>query len=124
MEMHNCNCSGSCASCSGCAKELVLTQAELAMLKKLAQTPFLPVARRQDDLSPIYLEDDDRSIEEYGLLLACMEKKGLIELDFHQPLKGFDYTAYRSYPLHGSMALTARGQDVWENLELLGIQDE
>jgi len=121
--MSNCNCSGSCASCGGCAKALVLTQAELAMLQKLAQTPFLPVARRQDDMTPIYLEDSDYTAEEYSLILACMEKKGLIDLDYQQSLVGFDYSAYSAYPLHGSIALTARGQEVWESLEFQGIQD-
>ena len=121
--MSNCNCSGSCASCSGCAKALVLTQAELTMLQTLAQTPFLPVARCQDNMTPIYLEDSDHAPEEYSLILACMEKKGLIDLDYHQPLAGFDYSAYHAYPLHGSIALTARGQEVWESLEFQGIQD-
>lgn len=121
--MSNCDCSGSCASCGGCAKALVLTPAELAMLQKLAQTPFLPVARRADDMTPVYLEDNDYTPEEYSLILACMEKKGLIDLDYHQRLAGFDYSAYSTYPLHGSMALTARGQEVWETLEFQGIQD-
>lgn len=121
--MHNCNCSGNCASCGGCAKALVLTQAELAMLQKLAQTPFLPAARGQADMTPIYLEDSDYTTEEYSLILACMEKKGLIDLDYRQGLMGFDYSAYSAYPLHGSMALTTRGQEVWESLEFQGIQD-
>lgn len=121
--MHDCNCSGNCGSCSGCAKELVLTKAELAMLQKLAEIPFLPVARKTDDMTPVYLEDCDCSCEEYSLILACMEKKGLIDLDYRQSLKGFDYSAYHAYPVHGSMALTARGQQVWELLEFQGAQD-
>lgn len=121
--MHNCNCSGNCASCGGCAKHLVLTQAELTMLQKLAQIPFLPVARKTDDMTPIYLEDSDYPPEEYSLILACMEKKGLIDLSYHQHLSGFDYSAYQAYPLHGSMALTARGQEVLDTLELQGIEN-
>ena len=39
------------------------------------------------------------------------------------PLRGFDYAAYREYPLHGSMALTGRGQDVLEQIEILGIEE-
>ena len=121
--MSNCNCGGNCASCGGYAKELVLTPAEAAMLKKLAQTPFLPIARHADEEYPIYLEDSDYPLKEYSLILACMEKKGLIDLDYHQSLVGFDYSAYSDYPLHGSMALTARGQEVWETLELQGTQN-
>lgn len=49
--------------------------------------------------------------------------KGLIRLDYDMPLRGFDYAAYREYPLHGSMALTGRGQDVLEQIEILGIEE-
>ena len=54
-----------------------------------------------------------------GLALLCLEKKGLISLDYDQPLGGCDYGAY---PLRGSFALTARGQRVLELLEIQGIQ--
>ena len=37
-------CNGNCASCSGCARELVLTQKEMDFLTTLAQVAFLPVA--------------------------------------------------------------------------------
>lgn len=118
-----CNgCSGNCKSCSGCARELVLTPKEVQMLDKLGQVPFLPVARRLDSMMPIYLEEGD--MEENGLVLQCMEKKGLICLDYDKPLQGFDDAAYRSYPLIGSMALTARGQEVLELLQLQGAVEE
>ena len=55
------SCSG---SCGGCAKELTLTEGEVEMLRKLAQIPFLPIARKIDDATPIYLEDQDRTIAE------------------------------------------------------------
>ena len=51
------NCSGNCASCGGCARELVLTEPEMAFLNQLAQIPFLPVARKMGDLNPVYLEE-------------------------------------------------------------------
>lgn len=123
--MSNCNsCSGNCSGCSGCAKELILTPWEIAMLQKLAQTPFLPVARHTDDMTPIYLEDTDRTPEEYSLILAYLEKKGLLDIDYHQRLAHFDYSAYAVYPLHGSMALTARGQDVLDAMELQGFRKD
>ena len=118
------NCNGNCASCSGCARELVLTEKEIAFLQELGQIPFLPVARKMGDLTPVYLEEGLDKAEEYSLLLQCLEKKGLISLDFDKPLRGFDETAYVSYPIRGSMALTERGQKVLEMLDYQGIIQE
>lgn len=120
-----CSCSGDCASCGGCggcAKELVLSQAEVEMLQTLGQIPFLPVARKMGDLTPIYLEEQRYSASEYSLILQCLEKRGLISLDFDMALKGFDDSAYAAYPIRGSMALTARGQTVLDLIETQGIQ--
>ena len=117
-------CNGNCASCGGCARELVLTAWEVEMLRKLGQIPFLPVARKMGDLDPVYLEDDDHTVEEYSLILQTMEKKGLISLDFAEKIKGFDDAAYAAYPIRGSMALTARGQQVLELIEWQGIREE
>ena len=113
------HCGGNCASCSGCARELVLTQMEMDFLKELGQIPFLPVARKMGDLEPVYLESGEP--EEMRLLLQCLEKKGLISLDFDRPLKGFDESAYADYPIRGSMALTERGHKVLELMEYQGI---
>ena len=116
------NCSGNCSACSGCARELVLTQKEINFLNVLGQVAFLPVARTMGDLTPVYLEDGDR--EEMSLLLQCLEKKGLMSLDYDKPLKGFDGAAYAAYPIRGSMALTERGQKVLELIEYQGIGTE
>jgi len=113
------NCGGNCADCSGCARELTLTQKELDFLTQLAMYAFLPVARKMGDLVPVYLEEGEP--EEMSLLLQCLEKKGLISLDYDKPLKGFDEAAYAQYPLRGSMALTERGQKVLELLDYQGI---
>jgi len=115
-------CSGNCSACSGCARELVLTQKEIDFLNVLAQYAFLPVARSMGDLTPVYLEEGDQA--EMSLLLQCLEKKGLISLDYHKPLKLFDESAYAAYPIRGSMALTERGQKVLELMEYQGIQAE
>ena len=56
-----------------------------------------------------------------SLILQCLEKKGLISLDYDKPLRGFDEKAYEAYPIRGSMALTERGQKVMELLEYQGI---
>ena len=113
------HCSGNCASCSGCARELTLTQPELDFLNRLAQYAFLPVARKMGDLEPVYLEEGDPA--EMSLLLQVLEKKGLISLDYDKPLRGFNESAYAAYPIRGSMALTQRGQTVLELLEYQGI---
>ena len=113
------NCSGNCAGCSGCARELILTEAEMDFLLKFAQIPFLPVARRMGDLEPNYLEAD--APENSSLILQCLEKKGLISLDYDKPLKGFNDSAYMAFPIRGSMALTERGHTVLELLERQGL---
>ena len=89
------------------------------MLDTFSEIPFLPVARKMGDLTPIYLEDGQQ--EEMSLLLQCLEKKGLISLDYDKPLAGFDETAYAAYPIRGSMALTERGQLVVEMIQRQGV---
>lgn len=121
--MSHCS-SGGCQGCSGCAKELTLTPQEIAVLGTLGQIPFLPIARRAGDMIPIYLEQTDYSTEEYSLILQVLEKKGLISLDYDKPLSGFDMSAYKDYPVHGSMALTPHGQTVVEMLDRQGFQTE
>ncbi len=121
---HNCAECSSCSSCSGCANELTLTKAEIEMLSRFAQIPFWPIARKADSMTPVFLEDSLHTPEEYGLILECMEKKGLISLDYYQPLTNYHNPAYDAYPIQGSMALTARGIRVLELLELQGAEDE
>ena len=116
------NCNHNCAACGGCAATLELTDGEIGFLRELGQFSFLPVARRADDMVPVYLEDRIHSREEYSLILQCLEKKGLIDLDYRAPLKGFDMSAYKGFPVHGSVALTQRGQTVVEMLEIQGIE--
>lgn len=114
------NCCGDCGSCAGCGRELELTEKEIDFLNTLAQIPFLPVARKLGEDRPVYLEEGDG--EEMSLLLQCLEKKGLISLDYDRPLKGFDMSAYGAYPVHGSMALTERGQRALELMEYQGVR--
>lgn len=115
-------CNHNCSSCAGCAGVLELTEGEIELLKTLGQFAFMPVARKADDMVPVYLEESDRSREEYSLILQCLEQKKLISLDYDQPLRNVDMTAYAGYPVHGSIALTQRGQTVVEMLERQGIQ--
>ena len=115
------NCCGNCGSCGSCGGCMELTAGELEMLQTLAQIPFLPVARKLGEDVPVYLEDTQKTQEEYSLILQCLEKRGLISIDYDQPLKNFDAAAYKDYPIRGSFALTARGQQVLELLQLQGI---
>lgn len=115
------HCDRNCCSCNGCARELVLSREEFEILQLLGQIPFLPVARKADDMTPVFLEENAYSKEKYSLILQLLEKKGLISLDYDQPLSGFDMAAYKGYPVHGSMALTARGQTVLDILEKQGF---
>ncbi len=116
------HCGGNCASCSGCARELVLTRPEVDFLNTLAQYAFLPVARTMGDLTPVYLEEGEK--EEMSLLLQVLEKKDLISLDYDKPLKGADLSAYASYPIRGSMSLTERGQKILEMIEYQGVHGD
>ena len=116
------NCNHNCASCGGCASTLELTDGEIGFLRELAQFSFLPVARRADDMIPVYLEDRDQNRETYSLIIQCLEKKGLVDVDYRAPLKGFNMSAYKGFPVHGSIALTQRGQSVLELLEIQGIE--
>lgn len=120
--MSGCNgCCGSCGSCGHTSGCMELTLGEIEMLHTLAQIPFLPVARKMGEDVPVYLEETDKTREEYSLILQCLEKRGLISIDYTVPLKGFAASAYEDYPIRGSFALTARGQQVVELLELQGI---
>lgn len=112
------HCSGDCTHCAGCGAAYVLTEGEVAVLRMLGELAFLPVARRADDLTPIWCMDGVHTPAEYSAILQCLEKKNLITIDFDQPLKGFD--GYGSYPLRGSAALTLQGQQVLEVLEIQG----
>ena len=108
------NCNGNCSGCSGCAGMLEITKTELEVLRELGQIPFLPVARQMGEQTPVRPGEE---AEEMSLALLCLEKKGLISLDYDQPLRGCDYGGY---PIRGSFALTERGQRVLELLEIQG----
>ena len=115
------HCSGNCGSCNGCANVLELTQGEMEILLSLGQYAFLPIARRADDMVPVYLEEERYTREEYSLILQVLEQKGLVSLDYDKPLRNFDDAKYAAYPVKGSVALTERGQTVVEMLEIEGI---
>lgn len=115
-------CAG-CSGCGGCASSLELTEAEIDFLRLLGQVAFLPVARKLGDETPVCLEDGTGEPVQTSLMLQCLEKKMLISLDYAAPLKGADMGKYQAYPVRGSVALTRRGQQVLELLEIQGCQE-
>lgn len=123
--MHDCgNCNqqcSTCGGCNGCGGSLTMTSGEITVLKLFGQIPFLPVARCADTMEPVFLEETQYTPREYTLILQHLEAKGLIRIDYDKPMQGADMSKYEGYPIHGSMALTARGQQV---LDLLDIQGE
>ena len=121
------NCSGctGCASgggCSGCGGALTLTAGERDFLMELAQTPFLPVARKASEETPVYLEAGEENREAFAALLLSMERKGLVSLDYDIPMNQYP-AGYEAYPVRGSISLTNRGQQVLELLDIQGASD-
>ncbi|MGM9537563.1 MAG: hypothetical protein ACI3VN_04445 [Candidatus Onthomonas sp.] len=127
MEQKTCTgagCGSCCHSCGSCGNQdsLYLTPSELELLKQLAVTPFLPAGFNSRGRHPICLDcPGDR--EAVSDTLVALGQKRLISLDPEIPLQGFDYAAYEAFPLHGSLALTALGQQVLELLEIQGAEE-
>lgn len=121
-KMGNCDsCGGSCGKCVGCEERgLTLTVEEIQFLRELGLYAFMPVARKADDMIPVFLEFGEK--ETMSLVIQCLEKKLLIDIDY-TPLPGANMGAYKGYPVHGSIALTQRGQQVLELLDVLGITE-
>ena len=95
---------------------------ESTFLRELGQDSFLPVARKMSDMIPVYLENGMENKDFMSLVIQCLEKKMLIDITY-DPLPGADMSAYKGYPVHGSIALTQRGQQVLELLEVQGINE-
>ena len=114
------SCGHNCEKCSGCGA-LELTEPEIRLLELLGQVAFLPVARKADGETPVCRELEGVDPEQAGLALACLEKRGLVDICYDAPLKGVDMSGYRGFPVHGSAGLTVRGQQAVEAMEIQGI---
>lgn len=112
------SCDHNCGSCAGCGV-LELTEIEIGLLQLLGQMAFLPVARKADAEYPVCNELEDG--QQAGLALACLEKRGLVDICYDGPLKGVDMSSYAGYPVHGSVGLTAKGQQVLDAMDIQGI---
>ena len=121
MESKCSGCGSGCASgCGGCQPDqtLYLTPEECELLRHLGQIAFAPLALRLDGETPVALAEPHPS----DAILA-LSAKGLVSLDWDLPLTNFDYTQFPGYRTYGSMALTARGQQTLELLEIQGISE-
>ena len=131
--MSGCTGCGSCASgCGGCQSHvLLLTEAEIRLLRRfglsgrsfipmlIGELAFLPAACTRTNETPVYLSDLGGRAEISAAILALQVKR-LISVDFALPLQGFDYAEYEDYPVRGSMALTAAGQEALDSLNIQG----
>ena len=116
------DCCGSCGSCGAAGQYLSLSEAELSLLQRFAQTPFLPVAQSGTGLSPVLLDAPAGDRPQAGLTLMSMQLKGLVRIDYELPLSNFDYARFPEYTTRGSAALTAYGQEVLDLIEFQGIE--
>ena len=121
MNMTDCTSCGGCAGgCGGCRSHvLLLTEPELRLLRQFAELAFLPAACTRTDETPVYLDGSENRAQTSAAILALQIKR-LISVDFALPLKGFDYTGYEAWPIRGSMALTAAGQEALDSLDIQG----
>ena len=117
---------GDCGGCGGCPSggcgsgELYLTQLECTILTRFAEMPFYPVGHDVALSRPVCLEWDEPE-GDVSAALESLKRKGLVEINADEPLRGFSYGGYEKFPRRGSMALTARGQSVLELMDIQGI---
>ena len=101
----------------GCCGTVYLTEKESELLSLFAEYSFLPVGQRDEDAYPRILGED----AEEGNALLMLKLKGLVDIDYDRPLSGFDYAPFTEYYRLGSAALTKKGQDVIETIEIVGV---
>ena len=109
-------CGGGCAGCG----TIELTRMEIDFLLQFAQLPFLPVATDSDREKPVYIGEGTDS-EDDSKIIALLKAKNLISVDYDIPLENYDYSEYERYPVHGSMALTLRGQQAIDQIQRMGL---
>lgn len=120
--MANCENCSSCGGCSGgcpAGNSLELTAPEIEMLQYLSQIPFIAIARRPEEETPVCEIPGEQATR----VLVFLERKRLITLDYDLPLKGFDYSIFHGRTVHGSAALTLRGQEILETLDRQGAAE-
>ena len=109
-------CGGGCTGCG----TIELTRMEIDFLLQFAQLPFLPVATDSDREKPVYIGEETDGGND-AKIIALLKAKNLISVDYDIPLENYDYSEYESYPVHGSMALTLRGQQAIDQIQRMGL---
>lgn len=129
--MSNSSPCGGCSGCSSdehhgcgacCGGEVVLCQEEVTILSALAQLAFLPVFCRESEGTPTCLpviDDYGLSADLFSQVIASLAFKGFLAVDPDIPLSNVDYHSHAPIPgvRFGSVALTARGQELLDYLE-------
>ncbi len=95
-----------------------LTRPALELLELFRTRPFLPLGRSGG--KPLFIDDDGARRVNSVLALSL---NGLITTDFASPLSGFDYSPYSECEELGSMALTLRGQEALDSIDIQGIDE-
>lgn len=123
MADNQCAGCGGCTQCGGCSGcgSIALTQSQLDVLARFAVMPFYPAGYMLPDDAPVCL--DFCTPEEMQALQSLIAQR-LISSDPYETVAGADLSGYRSFQLHGSVALTRRGQQVIEQLDMQGLDDE
>ncbi|MEG1812908.1 MAG: hypothetical protein RR337_06390 [Clostridia bacterium] len=120
---HCCAGHGGAAPGENAPRVITLDGGEAGCLRALAQTPFLPLARfmlsstKSPDASAIAYapvaieqkEDDMAVVATRARALETLCEKGLVTLDYDQPLENFDYAVFRES--RAFAALSARAQE-------------
>lgn len=109
--------SQSCAGCGGCGIQKPMTALEAHLLSTFTQLPFQPVCRLTAEnlaIAPFFLqreEDGAEEIEALGRALGSLAARGLISIDYEEPLQGCGYEEY-----HNSLLITAlrEATDQWK----------
>lgn len=112
-----------CGACCGgaCGRELILTEDEVALLKRFGQVAFLPVVKNCESGEVILPDAEDTGSG--GLAAYGLGQKGLISLDMDIPLSNYDYGKYSAGFHCGSAALTGGGQAALEQMDIQGIEE-
>lgn len=108
-------CTACGRGCGGCGLPQQLGEAERRLLESFALRPFQPLLRREDG-GRLHLPEGGSGDDEALLLLL---RRGLLRADGELRLDNYPYRAPAGW-LCGSAALTARGQEALDDMEVLG----
>ena len=107
-----------CENCGGCWQSAALNPLEFEMLNVFSVTPFVPVAIDRQS-GRMLLTDLELEPNAAGLALRMLQRRGLVRVDADLPLPNADYSGYEDWT-RGSAALTARGQELLDDMEHQG----